>query len=66
MKWKVINSSETKSCEEQVFGKCPATGEDVCITSIFKRRQICKTDDKGYKQEGTLFCDCQCKRKNLG
>lgn len=44
MKWKVLNSSETKSCEEQVFGKCPVNGEDVCVTSIFNRRQICKTD----------------------
>lgn len=44
MKWKSVNGSEMKPCEELVFGKCPATGEDVCVTSIFSRRQVCKTD----------------------
>ncbi len=44
MKWKSVNGSKTKLCEELVFGKCPVTGEDVCVTSIFSRRQICETD----------------------
>jgi len=69
MKWKSVNGSEMKPCEELVFGKCPATGEDVCVTSIFSRRQVCKTDLQktpiysGYKcslyeKPDTKFSEC--------
>ena len=69
MKWQVINSSEAKPCEEQVFGKCPVTGDDVCVTSIFSHRKICKTDLQstsvysGYKcslweNTKTKFSEC--------
>lgn len=44
MKWKSVNSSEAKLSEQQVFGKCPVTSEDVCVTSSFCHRQACKTD----------------------
>lgn len=68
-KWKTINSSEKGPCEKQVFGKCPATGEDVCVTSIFRLSKICKTDLQktpiysGYKcsffeKSGTEFSEC--------
>jgi len=44
MKWKVVNNSETRASEEPIWGKCPVTGEDVCVTSKFNHRQVCSKD----------------------